>query len=132
MLVISDTCLCCKPRWSFLTKMLCFVLWVLGSLITCALMVSSLRLLPYFIYNKQVWLFYCSLSWQWYNFETSNLADETFFIMVSGRKWETRLECGTHNEAFLVMSVYKMFLLLFTSIGSQTLAQECAIYAVQW
>ena len=41
------------------------------------------------------------------------------------------LECGTHNEAFLVMSIYKMFLLLFTSIGSQTLAQERAIYAVQ-
>ena len=71
---------------------------------TYALMVSSLRMLACFICNEQVWLLYCSLSWQWYIFETNNLADKIYF-MFSSRKWETRLECDAHNQAFLAMSV---------------------------
>ena len=115
----------------FLIKTLCFILWVLGSLMTCALMVSSLGLSTWFYYDKRAWVIYFSLSRQWYIFETSNHADKIDFILFSGRTWETTLECGAHNKAFLVTLVYSMFLLLFTFTGSQTSAHEWAIYAVQ-
>ena len=88
---------------------------------TCAFMASSLRLSACFIYDKRAWVTYCSLSWQWYIFETSNIADKIYFIVFSGRKWETMLECSAHNKTSLVTSVYNMFLLL----------HECAIYTVQ-
>ena len=118
-------------RFVFLTKILRLILWVLGSLMTCAFMASSLRLSACFIYDKRAWVIYCSLSWQWYIFETSNIADKIYFIIFSGRKWETMLECSAHNKTSLVTSVYNMFLLLFTSAGSHTYGHECAIYTVQ-
>ena len=118
-------------RFVFLTKILRLILWVLGSLMTCAFMASSLRLSACFIYDKRAWVIYCSLSWQWYIFETSNITDKIYFIIFSGRKWETMLECSAHNKTSLVTSVYNMFLLLFTSAGSHTYGHECAIYTVQ-
>ena len=57
----------------FFNQALRFILWVLGSLMTCDLMVSSLRLSACFIFDKRAWVIYCSLSWQQYFFETSNL-----------------------------------------------------------
>ena len=104
----------------FLIKTLGFSLWVLGSLMTSALMVSSLRLSTCFDYDKRAWVIYFSLSRQWYIFETSNHADKIGFILFSGRSWETTSECGAHNKAFLLTLVYGMFLLLFTFTGSQT------------
>ena len=53
-------------RFVFLTEILRLILWVLGSLMTCAFMASSLRLSACFIYDKRAWVIYCSLSWQWY------------------------------------------------------------------
>ena len=46
----------------YLTKTLRFILWVLGSLMTCVLMVSSPRLSACFIFDKRAWVIYCSLS----------------------------------------------------------------------
>ena len=115
----------------FLNQDIAFNTVVLGSLMTCAFMASSLRLSACFIYDKRAWVTYCSLSWQWYIFETSNIADKIYFIIFSGRKWETMLECSAHNKTSLVTSVYNMFLLLFTSAGSHTYGHECAIYTVQ-
>ena len=40
-------------RFVFLTKILRLILWVLGSLMTCAFMASSLRLSACFIYDKR-------------------------------------------------------------------------------
>ena len=121
VLVISVARLSCwLGSFFFLIKTLCFLLWVLGSLMTSALMVSSLRLSTCFDYDKRAWVIYFSLSRQWYIFETSNHADKIGFILFSGRWWETTRECGAHNKAFLVTLVYGMFLLLFTFTGSQT------------
>ena len=41
-------------RFVFLTKILRLILWVQGSLMTCAFMASSLRLSACFIYDKRV------------------------------------------------------------------------------
>ena len=48
-----------------------------------ALMFSSLRLSACFIYDIRVWVIYCTLSWQWYIFETSSLSDRIGFIMFA-------------------------------------------------
>ena len=56
------------------TKALRFKRWKLGSPMTFALTVSSLRLSVCFICDKRAWVIYCSLSWQLYIFETSNLS----------------------------------------------------------
>ena len=53
---------CIEFDEGFLTKTLRFILWVLGSLMTCALMVSSLGLSACFIFDKRAWVIYCSLS----------------------------------------------------------------------
>ena len=46
----------------FFNQDFAFILWVLGSLMTCVLMVSSLRLSACFIFDKRAWVIYCSLS----------------------------------------------------------------------
>ena len=69
-------------RFLFLTKALRFKLWVQGNTTICAFMVSSLRLLACFIYDERAWVIYCSLSWQWYIFETSNLSDRIDLIIM--------------------------------------------------
>ena len=114
MLVISIARFCLCVDWVFLAKTLRFILLMLGSLLLCALMVSSLGLSACFINDKRAWVIYCSLSWQWYIFNASNLwnlADKIYFIMFSGRKWETTLQYGAHNKVFLVTSIHSMFLL---------------------
>ena len=95
----------------FFTKALRFKQWVQGGPMTCTLNVSSLRLSACFIYNKRAWVIYCSVSWHWYIFETSNLSDRIDFIMFPVSNEKQRL-----IEAF-VTSVYSMLLLLFNSIG---------------
>ena len=87
--VIWETLLACYFRSTslsltravrFFTKALRFKQWKLGSPMTCALMVSSLRLSACFIYDKRVWVIYCSLSWRWYIFETNNVSDKMGFM----------------------------------------------------
>ena len=76
------TCYFCSMSLSFFfAKALHFKRWVQGSPMTCALMVSSLRLSTCLIYDKWVQVIYCSLSWHWYIFETRNLLDRIDFIM---------------------------------------------------
>ena len=65
----------------FFTKALRFKRWMQGSLMTCALTISSLRLSACFIYDKRARVIYCSLRWHWYIFEKSNLSDRIDFIM---------------------------------------------------
>ena len=88
--VISETLRACYfrstslslTRFLFLTKALRFKLWVQGNTTICALMVSSLRPSACFIYDERAWVIYCSLSWQWYIFETSNLSDRIDLIIM--------------------------------------------------
>ena len=56
-----------------------------------ALMFSSLRLSACFIYDIRVWVIYCTLSWQWYIFETSSLSDRIGFIMFAVANEKQRL-----------------------------------------
>ena len=106
-----------RTRFLFFTKALRFKRWVQGSPMTCVLVISSLMLSACFIYDKRARAIYYSHSWHWYFFETSNLSDRIDLISFAS-KWETTLKCGAHNKAFLVTSIYSMFLLLFASIGS--------------
>ena len=83
---------CLSLTWFLLfTKALRFKRWKLGSPKTCSLMVSSLRLSVCSIYDKRAWVIYCSLSWQWYIFETSNLSDRIDFIMFPVANEKQRL-----------------------------------------
>ena len=56
-------------------------------------------------YDKRVWVIYCSLSWQWYIFETSNLSNRTDFIMFPVANEKRRLS-GAHNKVLRHDSVF--------------------------
>ena len=95
------------------TKALRFKRWRLGSPMTFALMVSSLRLSVCFICDKRAWVIYCSLSWQWYIFETSNLSYRIYFIM-----FPIANENGLYqNETNLIFFSARKFQLWLNSEG---------------
>ena len=54
-------------------------------------MVSFLRLSACYTYVERTWVIYCSLSWQWYIFKTSNLSERIDFIMFPVANEKQRL-----------------------------------------
>ena len=54
-----------------------------------------------FIYDKRAQVIYCSLSWHWYIFETSNLSDRIDFIMFPVANEKQRLSMALITRRFL-------------------------------
>ena len=64
-------------------------------------MVSSLRLSACFIYGERARVIYCSLSWHWYIFKTSNPSDRIDFIMFPVANEKQRLSVALKTRRFL-------------------------------
>ena len=75
--------------------------WEQGSPTICTLRASSLSLSACFIYDKRAWVTYCSLNWQWYNFEMSNLSNGIDFIIFPVANEKQRLSVVLIMRRFL-------------------------------